>query len=913
MGFRRTANAIVNTPNIHFDKWMDEMRTNSNTIVSDNNVVRIAKTILRKADPKQFLLSHATIVASVDCYSPKEAKVGRFLNRDLECHRKFANFRIDPKCTAIINNNGDAWERSLLLSTYRTFIGAPNYLEHVQIPELSKGFIVDAIARDVGESCYIDILVATDRKHKILISDIMSENIRAMSMGCSVKGTPILLADGTTIPIEEIRPDMEVISQKGNICRVDNLQIRENRWSMRRIKVVGLTAVEFTDNHKFYCVPRHEIKTNYRHRLRRVVPDAYSFEYREAGQMKVGDVVATPILQGEVSTSLTLDEAKLLGLWVGDGWLHGKEGSSVGFCLDASPGIGEKISSFVEETLGKFSWRHGEMRMAVGCENEIRRPTKLIKRNAIYLTHRSHALRETIEKYVSGRTSGTKILSQDVMLWPKSHQLAFLAGVIDSDGCVSTTKRGTKQAFISTRNENLANQLLVILNRCGIIGTITKAKRSGTKMLPNAAGTDYQIRLRNSGVSEIPSEKIKASGGKFAKRNSGNSDRWIAGDHVYSVVKKIEEFDLNGFVYDFQVDNDHSYIANGIGVSNCISQFTICNKCGNVAVDETQICPCILYDGKGSAFFDEAGVEHKVSELIGHVTVPNSNQFIEASWVKNPAFVGAQRRNILNPDSKQIVSALESANNIYDIKMSDRDFELEGVLKSASKRIAEEEKTEDLSVEDEDAALDELSDDIGGESDSPDPDSADEEADASSDSADEPSGESPDKITTLLDQAKEMIVENLVNDIADSVKPKPEDVGTAVPGLAEANLNDTLLSSWQTFNKGLRQKFHGNPKLIKWASNTYKTIHLGGKTGIIASGLTPKDLIVFSWINDIIRSRSHKKDLYKVAINVGPSKIYPSKNSYFAACSIEANRVLTNDEKSFLERVGRVASLSNKF
>lgn len=523
MSFRRTANAIVNTPNIHFDKWMEELRVSGNTVVDDNHMVRVAKTILRKVDPKQYLLSHATIVASVDCYAPKDSAVGKFLNRDVECNRRFSNYRIDPKCLPIINNNGDAWERSLLMSTYRTFIGSPNYLEHIQIPELSKGFIVDAIARDVGESCYIDILVATDRKHKMLISDIMSENICAMSMGC-------------------------------------------------------------------------------------------------------------------------------------------------------------------------------------------------------------------------------------------------------------------------------------------------------------------------------------------------------------------------------------------------ISQFTICNKCGNVASDDTQICPCVLYDGKGTKFVDESGVEHKIAELIGHVTVPYSNQFIEASWVKNPAFVGAQRRNILNPDAPSVATALDTSHSVYEIRMADPDPELEGILRAASMRIAEGESLdEEMSIEDEDAALDAATED-DSESDT---DMDTETSEPSSDDLD--STPPADKTNALLDKAKEMIVENLVDDIADSIKPKPEDVGTATPGLSDANLNETLLSSWNTFNKGLRQKFPNNPKLIKWASNAYKAIYFGGRSGIRSAGLSSKDLIVFSWIDDIIKSRSYKKDLYQLAINVGPSKVFPSKKSYLAACSLEAKRVLSNDEKQFLEWKGRIASLSNKF
>ena len=73
-----------------------------------------------------------------------------------------------------MNNNGDSWDRDVLMKSYRTFVGSHNFQEHVQIEDLSKGRIIDAVARDVGESIYVDIPVATDRKHTQLVEDIQS-------------------------------------------------------------------------------------------------------------------------------------------------------------------------------------------------------------------------------------------------------------------------------------------------------------------------------------------------------------------------------------------------------------------------------------------------------------------------------------------------------------------------------------------------------------------------------------------------------------------------------------------------------------------------------------------------------------------------------------------------------------------
>jgi hypothetical protein len=93
----------------------------------------------------------------------------------------------------LVNNNGNAWTNEVLLSTFRTFVGGENYYEHVQIPELSKGKILDAVIRPVkyasqiGGSAnvyYVDILVATNRMHDDLVRRIQAGELSTMSMGC---------------------------------------------------------------------------------------------------------------------------------------------------------------------------------------------------------------------------------------------------------------------------------------------------------------------------------------------------------------------------------------------------------------------------------------------------------------------------------------------------------------------------------------------------------------------------------------------------------------------------------------------------------------------------------------------------------------------------------------------------------
>jgi len=123
---------------------------------------------------KNYVIAHCSIVSSVSV-----SKNGYYIN---------------SPCDELVNSNGNAWSTPVLLATFKSFISKPIYFEHLQVPSLSKGMILDAIARPVihmgkdGSKIkiyYIDILTATNRKHIDLADRIESGELATMSMGCS--------------------------------------------------------------------------------------------------------------------------------------------------------------------------------------------------------------------------------------------------------------------------------------------------------------------------------------------------------------------------------------------------------------------------------------------------------------------------------------------------------------------------------------------------------------------------------------------------------------------------------------------------------------------------------------------------------------------------------------------------------
>lgn len=186
MAFMKYASALVISPETSQKNW-GKVRTASGKRA--NLVSQAEKIFGSKFNPDDYLLTHCTIVASVDTDDAPNVKLGSVTENGKKINRKYSDYLITPNTSKYVNNNGDSWDREVLMKSYRTFVGSHNFQEHVQIEDLSKGRIIDAVARDIGESVYVDILVATDRKHTQLVEDIQSGRLGTLSMGCTVDST----------------------------------------------------------------------------------------------------------------------------------------------------------------------------------------------------------------------------------------------------------------------------------------------------------------------------------------------------------------------------------------------------------------------------------------------------------------------------------------------------------------------------------------------------------------------------------------------------------------------------------------------------------------------------------------------------------------------------------------------------
>lgn len=193
MSIRKTAFGAIAHYDWGPDNWaafQTRARGHIRTASASPNLIEQASEIIGETfDPNDYVLSHCTVVASVDTEDVPNVKLGAIRDDGRTILRKYSDYRITPESQIFINNNNDSFSRGVVLKSYRTFIGAHNFLEHDQREIVSKGRIIDAVVRDIGPSIYTDILVATSRKHANLIRDIKNGRMNALSMGCSCSAT----------------------------------------------------------------------------------------------------------------------------------------------------------------------------------------------------------------------------------------------------------------------------------------------------------------------------------------------------------------------------------------------------------------------------------------------------------------------------------------------------------------------------------------------------------------------------------------------------------------------------------------------------------------------------------------------------------------------------------------------------
>lgn len=410
-----------------------------------------------------------------------------------------------------------------------------------------------------------------------------------VSMGCFPAETPILMADGGEAAIETILEDAAVKTHRGQNGRVAQTHRRRYVGVLYDVKVHGhRRRLRLTDEHPLLVVGEEQLRCrpsgknhNRGRRMRQCTPATKAFskgctgcervpsfkpDWVRADELQVGDRLLFPIPE---LVDPTLDDPKLvelLGYYLAEGFIHNynkHENAAITFCLsEAKQHIVERILELREhfDVAAYSTWDDGRDSKSrylslLGCE----------KLAALCKTH-------------CGKYAKLKHLSSQIMHMAPDFQKIFLGAYWEGDGGYYTGR--STGLYFSTASEELANQLFVVLARCGVIASVNRIPhKPSAKSVVRTDTVEFQVWVGKQFVHVlapycgIESPKLKAVKPlRFFFDYEGA--RYIA-----SPVEEVLGEEYDGEVYNFAVDGDDSYVAAHLAVHNCRVPFDLCNYC----------------------------------------------------------------------------------------------------------------------------------------------------------------------------------------------------------------------------------------------------------------------------------------------------------------------------------------------
>jgi len=424
-------------------------------------------------------------------------------------------------------------------------------------------------------------------------------------MGCCCPpGTLVRTGDGSTCPIEQVRVTQEVQTAEGNTGPVSKVMARYINEPLLRVVAWGHSHLRLTREH----------------------PILTRRGYVPAGELKETDWIALPATAAgnrlEVPTSRLLEgiEFPVRGNAAARGYAASvaAQRKATAAALDRlprslklTPALGRLIGLFLAE--GSTSRRIISFTFSQDERDSLVQETVDLLRSELLanpvLSERPHAIEVRVcgtmlywlFRRMGGVGAAGKKLHPSFFAGPPDFLRAVFDGWMDGDGHARRNERvGTSVSH------ELALDMFNIAQTLGFEPVIT-TREPGICRAPNGPGGALQIVNARRSWSVTVTDKRKASRvskakrsgywlawgstedgrnknlGTYSTREAAEAVAWAheearfglgrvksEGSTTWRRIRRIEQEPYSGYVYNLEVIGDNSYIAEGVGVHNCV-------------------------------------------------------------------------------------------------------------------------------------------------------------------------------------------------------------------------------------------------------------------------------------------------------------------------------------------------------
>lgn len=419
-----------------------------------------------------------------------------------------------------------------------------------QIKQWGEGLIKDWLndENSVGKKNLYNIM------SEPLLEELIAYNDNGNFDRCLTKGTLITTNKGD-IPIEEIGINDLVLTDKGNFKPVT--------WTDKHTHCGNIVTLQYSgDYQKLICTDNHPILVRYTdklsHKFRKL--DCLKEGFLRADQLKYKYQFALVPKRNIISKPRTIDDRMLYVL----GWIMGD-----GYCNPKNNEV-------------KITYQLNQLQCAEQCKEIIEKfdptvPCKLIRdkfKNCYRLFVYSKKLHKLAIDF--GCIPNNKKINNEVY---NNHTdlIPFILGLLEADGhqkYINYDGYNRNAIEISTIYEELIRQCRQILLDNGIYSTIREIKpRNGKRQVNLQITGEYVYKLLNYYSYNEPNTSCPIFSYKFKQIEYKHTKSIVLKDNkgFWVPIRLLENRKTKETVYNIEVQDDHTYVANGIATHNCMA------------------------------------------------------------------------------------------------------------------------------------------------------------------------------------------------------------------------------------------------------------------------------------------------------------------------------------------------------
>ena len=406
----------------------------------------------------------------------------------------------------------------------------------------------------------------------ILFFDEINLAPPSVQASCFVEDT--IISGENFRQIKDIQLDDNVLGIDGYLNKVYDIKKRTYKGELFTIKGRNFMPIKATIDHPFLVIDKYR-KPNKKHKVNGIVTQQ---RWAIVKNLKVGQYVGISIPQvknscdkiyleekGNYSSFLKLDNnlARFLGYYVGDGYYSN---SRIGICLNKTEvEYQEEVKELIHEIFGvNFSYKKYSKKDTctdIGFyNNEIGNMLKKICGKNVY--HKQIPL--------------CILYNQNLDLLKN-----FLIGYFKADGHI-LNKNNNKEFFgFTTVSKILALQLQLAFTRFKVLCSIYTQNEKDIKIQDKLVHCKESYKIQSSQDKAFDILDLKKT-----KRTKRITEHFFEYDNkLWAKIDKITKENFEGDVYNLEVENTHSYLANNYIVHNCY-QLILDRKLGDYSLPE---------------------------------------------------------------------------------------------------------------------------------------------------------------------------------------------------------------------------------------------------------------------------------------------------------------------------------------